>query len=173
MKKIYIVLTHTGTVLSKIVRFYTGKEFSHVSISLDKELNEMYSFGRYNAYNPFFAGFVQESPNSGTFKRFKNTTSTIYCLEIEKKQYNLIKKLIEEMRDGKERYSFNMLGVIAVLVNKHLDRKRKFYCAEFVKYLFENSKLNYDLPEVVKPEDFAKLDGMKEIYTGLLREYKY
>lgn len=38
--KIYIVLTHTGTILSKIVKWYTKKDFSHVSISLDKELND-------------------------------------------------------------------------------------------------------------------------------------
>ena len=54
MKKIYIVLTHSGTALSKIIKGFTKDEFSHVSISLDKELNEMYSFGRLNPYNPFY-----------------------------------------------------------------------------------------------------------------------
>lgn len=38
MKKVYIILTHTGTVLSKIIKKYTKDEFSHVSIALDKEL---------------------------------------------------------------------------------------------------------------------------------------
>ena len=38
IKKIYIVLTHTGTTLSKIIKNYTNDEFSHVSISLDSEL---------------------------------------------------------------------------------------------------------------------------------------
>ena len=47
MKKIYIVLTHTGTTLSKIIKTYTKDEFSHVSIALDNKLQEMYSFGRY------------------------------------------------------------------------------------------------------------------------------
>ncbi len=58
MKKIYIVLTHTGTTLSKIIKTYTKDEFSHVSISLDLELKKMYSFGRLNPYNPFWDGFV-------------------------------------------------------------------------------------------------------------------
>ena len=30
----------------------------------------MYSFGRKNAYNPFFGGMVKESVDTGTFKRF-------------------------------------------------------------------------------------------------------
>ena len=33
MKKIYLVLTHTGTVLSKIIKTYTKDEFSHVTIN--------------------------------------------------------------------------------------------------------------------------------------------
>ena len=40
MAKIYIILTHTGTVLSKIIKKYTKDEFSHVSISLDRELTK-------------------------------------------------------------------------------------------------------------------------------------
>ena len=30
-RKIYIVLTYTGTILSKIIRVYTGAEYCHVS----------------------------------------------------------------------------------------------------------------------------------------------
>ena len=60
LRKIYIVLSFTGTILSRIVRFYTRKEYSHVSIALDENLDEMYSFGRLNPYNAFIGGFVHE-----------------------------------------------------------------------------------------------------------------
>ena len=53
MKKIYIILTFTGTALSRIIKMATKVEFAHVSIALDEELNEMYSFGRINPYIPF------------------------------------------------------------------------------------------------------------------------
>ena len=43
MKKIYIVITYTGTALSKIIKYYLRSEFSHVSISLDENLEEMYT----------------------------------------------------------------------------------------------------------------------------------
>lgn len=89
MKKIYIVLTHSGTALSKIIKGFTKDEFSHVSISLDKELNEMYSF----------------------------------------------------------------------------------YCAEFVKYVMEKANINTVLPELIRPENFKEITGLKEIYSGQLRNY--
>lgn len=53
MRGIYIVLSHTGTNLSKLIKLFTKDEFSHVSISLDIDAKEMYSFGRLRAYNPF------------------------------------------------------------------------------------------------------------------------
>ena len=75
MKKVYIILTNSGSLLSKVIKFYTKKEYTHVSISLDRGLRKMYSFGRLKAYNPFIGGFVHESKNHGPFKRFKNITT--------------------------------------------------------------------------------------------------
>ena len=85
MKKIYFVVSFTGTILSRMVKVYTNNNYSHVSISLDKELKRMYSFGRLHPYNPILAGFVHESPKKGTYKRFKNTVSEIYEVEITNK----------------------------------------------------------------------------------------
>ena len=81
MKQIYFILTNTGTVLSKIIKTYTKDEFTHVSIALDRNLQQMYSFGRLNPYNPFWGGFVHEYVDKGTFKRFINTKAKIFCLE--------------------------------------------------------------------------------------------
>ena len=87
MKKIYIILTHTGTILSTIIKYYTKDEFSHVSIALDADLEEMYSFGRLHPYNPFLGSFVHESIKKGTFKRFKNTKAKVYSLFVTDDQY--------------------------------------------------------------------------------------
>ena len=94
MKKIYIVLTHTGTILSKIVRFYTRKKYSHVSIGLDLNLNELYSFGRLNPNNPYKGGFVKEEINKGIFAKFKNTDGAVYSVTITEEQYNKIEQEI-------------------------------------------------------------------------------
>lgn len=170
MKKIYIILTYTGTILSQIVKVYTRREFSHVSISLDEDLTKMYSFGRLNPYNPFSGGFVHERINEGTFKRFKNTKTKIYSLEIPEKKYKELEKIIKEMYKNKETYRFNILGLIGILINYKVQREKYFYCAEFVKYVLEESSI-IELPDLVKPEDFEKIYGLDEIYKGLLREY--
>lgn len=169
--KIYIILTYTGTMLSKIIKLGTRDEFSHVSIALDKALNQMYSFGRLNPYNPFIGGFVHEYIDKGTFKRFKNTRAKIIELEISEKEYARIKSAIREIEQNKDKYKFNVLGLFAVGVNLKLKFKNSFYCAEFVKYVIDKANVGLELPELIRPENFKDIQG-EEVYTGLLREYK-
>lgn len=171
MKKIYIVLTHTGTLLSRMIKGFTKDEFTHSSIALDVELKQMYSFGRLNAYNPFIGGFVHESIHNGTFGRFYNTQTKIYALEITDKQYEAMQKGIFQIEKAKENYTFNVLGLFAAGFHKRIGRKHSFYCAEFVKYILEGSGISTDLPEIVKPEDFKKLESLELIYEGYLRKY--
>ena len=170
MKKIYIILTYTGTILSKIVKVYTKKEYSHVSISLDQDLTKMYSFGRLNPYNPFIGGFVHEGIDRGTFKRFKKTKTKIYSLEISEEKYERLEEIINNIQQRKNLYKFNLIGLMAIALNVKIKRERCFYCAEFVKYVLEQSQV-LELPELVKPEDFEKITGTSEIYRGVLREY--
>ena len=60
MKKVFLVFSHSGTILSKVIRLYTREKYSHISISLDEDLKRMYSFGILRPYNPFLGGFVHE-----------------------------------------------------------------------------------------------------------------
>ena len=169
MKKIYFVLTHTGTVLSKIIKNYTKDEFSHVSISLDKELNKMYSFGRINPYNPLWGGFVHEYIDKGTFKRFYKTKTKIFSLEITEKQYLDLEKIIYDMEENKEKYKFNIVGLFAAGFQKKIGIENSFYCAEFIKYVITKAHIETNLPEVVKPEHFKNINDLHEVYSGLLK----
>ena len=56
---VYIVLTHTGTIPSRLIRIFTRYEYTHVSISLDRNLEHLYSFARKAKYNFFNAGFCR------------------------------------------------------------------------------------------------------------------
>lgn len=171
MKEIYIILTYTGTALSRIIKTFTKDEFSHVSISLDIELKEMYSFGRLNPYNPFWGGFVHEYVDKGTFKRFYNTRAKIYSLKVTEEQYENMKNTIKKIQKEKENYKFNIIGLFAAGFHKKIKKEQSFYCAEFVKYVLEKANIDTRLPDAVKPEDFKNINGLQEIYEGLLKKY--
>ncbi len=171
MKNIYLVLTYTGTILSRVIRYYTKEEYAHVSISLDKELNEMYSFGRIFPYIAFVGGFVHESIDKGTFKRFKNTQAEICSIEVTDEQYDKLKILIHKFEVNKGIYSFNIIGLAAIAFKKRIRLKNHFYCAEFVKYALEESEIEVNLPELARPQDFGKLEKINICYKGKLNDY--
>lgn len=172
MKKIYIILTYTGTFLSKIIKYYTKDEFSHVSIALDQQLKKMYSFGRLNPYNPFWGGFVHEGINFGTFKRFSRTKSKVYSLEIQEEQYEKLKDIIYYIKKIRKQYTFNLFGLFAVGFKIRIRFNKSFYCAEFVKYVLDKAEIETGLPDLVKPEDFKQIKNLKLEYDGLLKFYK-
>ena len=86
-RQLYIVLSQTGTLLSRLIRYITGAEYNHASISMSEDLEKMYSFGRIHPYNPFWRGFVVESPHTGTFKRFSDTKAKILVVDIDEERY--------------------------------------------------------------------------------------
>lgn len=173
MKKIYIVLAHTETLLSRIIKMKTGAEYTHVSISLDEDLKNMYSFGRKYSYIAFLGGFVKEGADFGTFKRFYNTEISIYELEVSDEVYEKICQKIEYIKVHKDEYKFNILGLFLAGFEKKRKLDKTYYCAEFVKLLMEKSGIDTEgLPDIIKPEHFKNLKNTKLIYKGKLKEYK-
>lgn len=172
MKKIYIILSFTGTALSRVIKLTTRAEFAHVSIALDKDLNQMYSFGRLNPYNPFVGGFVHEGIDFGTFKRFEKTTRTnIYALEITDSQYYKLKRKIKFINKYKDKYRFNIMGLLFARFRLNLNRKNCYYCAEFVKGVLDAAEIENNLPKCIRPEDFKYLDNTSLLFEGMLRDY--
>ena len=172
MEKIYIVLTYTGTILSRTVRIFTRNTYTHASIALDKELEKMYSFGRLNPYNPFWGGFVKEGIDIGTFKRFKKTKAEIYSFELTKEEYKKLEDIILVFSNNRKKYKFNIIGLIYARFNKQCKRKNKFYCSQFVREVIEQAEINMEnIEEVIKPEDFRKIRTLNLEYKGLLNTY--
>ena len=173
MKKVYIILSYTGTWIAKVIRYYTKKEYSHVSISLDENLQRMYSFGRKNPYISFWGGFVHESTRYGTYKRYHQTKAVIYQIEITDEQYQKLSNLILEFKKKRKMYRFNILGLMGVAFHKKRKKENYFYCAEFVRYMLENANIvKKPLPEVIKPEDFKEIPDLQIVYEGILKEYQ-
>lgn len=173
MKDIYIVLTYTGTIVSKIVKLYTRKKYSHISIGLDKELNELYSFGRINPNNPFRGGFVKEEINGGTFAKFKKTKAIVYSMKVKEEEVENIKSKIEEFKANKDKYKFNLIGLFLVSINVKYQKENRYYCAEFAKLLLEENCENIKLPNIIKPMDFLELDNLNFVYEGPISKYVY
>ena len=173
-KHVYIVVSQTGTLLSRFLKLVTRAEYNHASISLVPDLDIMYSFGRKNPYNPFLAGFVKESARFGTFKRFSKTRILVLDIAVSEEQYQAIERRIQTMLALKKHYHYNYLGLWLAGLRICYRKKRCFYCSEFVKDLLEkqNIKGAGQLSSIVQPIHFLKLPTARKIYTGRLADFR-
>lgn len=172
-KSVYVVLSQTGTMFSKALKFFTHAEFNHASISLSPTLEKMYSFGRLNPYNPFIGGFVEEGKNIGTFKRFYKTTALVLEFKVSEEKYKAIEYFIEYFKMNKKDFHYNYLGVLFACFKRHHTSSKRFYCSEFVKTCLETFNIENasELPKIIKPIDFLKLNNKHIIYKGFLQNY--
>ena len=170
-KKIYILLTDTGTILTRLIKSYTKKPYNHASIAFDAELTEVYSFGRKTAKNPFIGGFVREDIQSVLFKQ---TNGAIYSLTITNDEFQKMYQYIQEMDVKKEYYRYNFIGLFGVLFKKPIKRKNAFFCSQFVASVLKESNVidfEKDL-SLVEPSDLPHSANFQMIYEGRLKDYQ-
>lgn len=170
---IYIVISQTGTVLSRLLKFFTRKEYNHASISLSDDLCLMYSFGRLNAYNPFLGGFVRESAHFGTFKRFCNTGVIVLQTMVTQEDFAQIQSLISHIADNPMDYKYNYIGVFLAAFNIRFRKERWYYCSEFVREILVRANVRgvEQLKPIVHPTNFLNIPEFRMVYSGKLCDY--
>ncbi len=169
---IYLVFTKTGTWLSKVIYTISNMKYTHTSISFDDHFTKMYSFGRTNPDDPFSGGFVEENLYEGVYKRFSSCECLIYKVEVTKRQFQCLQKLVNEFDKEKFKYKYNLLGLLGVLFNMPLNRKNYYFCSQFVSEILLKSSVfdcNKD-PELVIPSDLFSIENKTLIYQGLVNE---
>lgn len=171
---IYLLFSHSGSMFSRAINAYTRESFTHISISLDDELNEVYSFGRLHPYNPFLAGFVREDIENGTFGRFPETFCSLYLLKVGEKQREDIILEIGRFKSESYKYHYNFLGLFTGLFDIPFPRKYNYFCSQFVAgVLLKNGiQITNKNPGLTSPMDMMIYPELELLYTGYLREYK-
>lgn len=173
MKYVYIVLTDTGSMFTRMIKFFTRKPYNHVSISLDEDLETLYSFGRLKPRNPFFGGFVEEKIDEGTFALFKNTRALVLQVPVSQEEYERLRYLIHAFLEDKDAYRYNLIGVLGALFDKPITRKNRYFCSSFVADISNQAgflPLSRS-PHLVRPDEFTKIEHAEIVYEGLLRNY--
>ena len=139
MKTIYILLTRSGTLLSKLVYAVTGASYTHASMAFDEELNCLYSSTRKNGYTMFPAGPSKEFLNKGVFRLRGDAPCALYALEVSDEAYVRACRRAEHMMARGELYRFNTLGLIFCALHIRWQRRRHYFCSQFVSEVLQKS----------------------------------
>ncbi len=171
---IYVLLSRTHTVPARLIRLFTNEPYSHVSIALDVELNDLYSFARKEIHNPFDCGFVEEDIESGIFGLDRSILCKVYEIPVTNEQYSQISNEIQHFIKNKEDYRYNYTGLVGIMFGKNVVDGTHFFCSQFVSHVFFRSGIKLFSKEtgLIRPFDFHMELKDKQIYDGRLCEYR-
>ena len=171
--RLYIVLTRTNTVLSRLIGIFKKDQYTHAAISLDSDLNQMYSFGRRNTYNPFIGCFRKEDIHEGVYGLCKTLPGAIIEVEVTAEQYRKATELLDQFIYHRDNYKYNYQGLLYGLLDKPLCVEDSFLCSEFVYYILSESGIvDFQMPRsLVRPQKLLHAKG-KIVFQGDLKDFK-
>lgn len=172
-KHLYIVLVRTNTVISRLIQFVKKDEYTHAAISLDEDLDCMYSFGRKYALFPFIGRFKREAIDKGVYRFHKTLPGIVLEFEVPENQYQEAQDIINQFILKEDLLKYNYLGLVYGLFNTAAYCKGRFTCSEFVYYVLnESGVLDLEVPRnLVRPQNFLDIES-RVVYKGDLKEYR-
>lgn len=172
MKTIYILLTRSGTFLSKLVHLLTADRYTHASISFDECLQPLYSSARKNGETMFPAGPCREYFHRGFYKKNQHIPCALYTLQVPENAFEEAQKEIMKIISQSDEYHFNILGLLLCRMNIPFNRSNKFFCSQFVAEILQRSQAMElpKAPSVIRPSDYTRMNGLECVYRGTLQE---
>lgn len=171
MKKIYIMLSKTESVFCALINSYTKEPYAHVSLIFSDDFKSGYSFSRKNIHNPFFGGFMIENYVRWV-KKFPLTECRMYELYIPEENYTRILNKLAEFELEKEKYKYNLVGVLGYMFNIKIQPKYRYFCSQFVSYILQETQtLDFGKePICTTAIDFKNHPQLALIYEGYLNQ---
>lgn len=172
MKTIYILLTKTNTILSKLVGIATKEVYTHAAIAFDREFTAVYSSSRKNGRTLFPAGPCIENLDNEYYKRHTKIPCAVYELQVSDEAYEQAKREAEQIIAESEQYHFNIMGLLLCQLNIPYHRKHYFFCSQFVGEILNRSHA-LALPKdasLMKPCDYMRLPELLCHFHGYIGE---
>lgn len=172
---LYLVLTRTGTVFSKLIGFVTGKRYTHVSIASDELLTEMYSFCRDKKEMPLPAGFNREDLFTEVFGACKTIPGEVYRLPVTDEQLERYNDVIRHFILNRGSYSYDVGALLPMALHIPYKLRNRFVCSVWVGFVLGKSGVKHNIdkqPSLIEPEDFRSIESAELVYRGDLKKYR-
>lgn len=169
-REIYILLIRTQSLLSRVIHIATKEEYTHVSIGMESDCTQFYSFARRYTNLPLPAGFVQESIDSGMMAKSKTAPCALYRMTIPASSYYTLRRKLKKMLPKQKRFQYSVLGTFLCFFGIAYKRENKYFCSQFVaEALNEAGVLELTKsPALYHPVDFIGLPQVQLCYKGTL-----
>lgn len=172
MKNIYIILTQSTSVPSRLIRHITGETYTHASIAFDDNIHSMYSFARKNAAFPLPAGLVEEHIDSGFYLTQSNIPCAVLSMQVSERKYFALKSQVCNMFCRANEYKYSIIGLLFCKFKIPFEMPGYFFCSQFVAKLLHDCDI-VSLPKhptLMHPADFLEIEQFTQLFEGKLGE---
>ena len=171
---VYVVVMHTGSVVSTVIKKATGDLYSHASISFDPSLTNMYSFGNKRIKGKAFAnGFKKEDIHNEFFSS-RTIPYAMYMIPVTKEELVAMKKRLDYFVKNENKFSFDMIGLVKIFFGIADNPENRYFCSRFVMDVLNAGRPAdpYTQEEsLVKPQDLAETNFARYVMGGYLKDY--
>ncbi len=154
-ESIYIILSDTGSVASRVIALGTEKPYNHASFSFDRDLKTLISYnGGERVLPPGLNAEMLEF-----LGKKEDAVIFVYRLAVTRAQKEkMMEKVMEINSEGS---AYNLLGI---LLRKSY-KPNIMYCSQFVFNLLRHAGIQYFEPNPagIKPTDLVELDYHRKL----------
>lgn len=138
---LYLMVSRTETNIGRIIRVFSRYPYNHVSLSLDPNLREWVSFGRFRKDTPFYAGFIRETAER-YLSQNGDTPIRLFRLQITEMKFRQLSRLFSSAGYGETRLIYNLYDAIASSVHIKIPIRGAYTCLSFASMVLDKRYLN-------------------------------
>jgi DNA polymerase III alpha subunit (gram-positive type) len=167
-KYVYVLLTDTKSMFSKVARHITGDPYNHVSVALDDTLTTGFTFNISNGLSRT-GGFLREDLK----KEMRGSRYSMYRVAVTPEMYLKLENRLNDYFTKVSETSYNFFGLVNAIARKGIfkDEEGQMICSQFVASLlheigitiFKNRPLS-----AVRPYDFVKTKMLEFVKRGTI-----
>lgn len=176
---LYIILMRNISPLGSVIRMYTKEDWSHSLISFEPSMQNMYTFGN----TVIKTGEIERRGFGATVESFKpaenhfsypsDTNYIIYVAYFKEKQIKAMRKFVNDVFKHRDKYKYNINGLITYMTGKAYTDQYSLFCSQFVAFVLRLAKpemIEKD-PSLYSPGMLAEIPGLVYVDKGVLKSY--
>lgn len=161
---LYIVFSNTPCKMGSFIRAVTHGMYNHVSVALNEDLSEMYSFARLKRDTPFCGGFVHEGAERYRLKE-RTADISICGIEVGEEGVEKVRSRIKNMEQQRDAYLYNLFSAMLVPIHKKAYARDSYTCVEFVSAILKIAGVSLLCECYSASELYLQLHD-REVYRG-------
>lgn len=168
----YVVLSKSTTVPSRLIGVLTRDRLTHSALALDADLEYMFGFGRRGTRNALSGCFRRERLDDPLYERMDSLPGLILEVPVTAVQHDAIRAQVEAFLLDGHRYRYNFAGLLDHVTGRTREDAYRFFCSEFVYHvLHQAGVVDLRVPRSqVRPMTLLSLPG-RVVYDGDLLRY--